>query len=72
MVICFWTQVKLALCDDCTIFLHFLYYALFSVQKFCGFFSEEICDFGAVFDYSRESARKNSESLGSALDYSMA
>ena len=27
-------------------------------------FSEEICEFGAAFDYSWESARRNTESLG--------
>ena len=32
--------------------------------SFLWVFSEEICDFGAVFDFSWESARKNSENLG--------
>ena len=64
VVICFWTQVRSALCDNCTIFPFFLCSALFYLYIFLWDFSEEICEFGAAFDYSWESARRNTESLG--------
>ena len=72
VVICFWTQVRSALCDGCTIFPYFLCSALFSGQIFCGIFQKKFVNLVQHLIIPEKVLEGTLRAWVSALDYSLA